>query len=421
MKTSLHPSLKALAALVGAALLGSANLQAQSWQTVDLFQLVPPYSAIAADIGVGSDGTTLYSVGSSVMSSAGYLAGVVRKSTDSGATWTTVDAYVDSNPYWVQATYRGFGSGSGGNVFAAGELWDGGSSSTGTKTWLVRESADGGATWVTADAFYQGPTAKPSCTDVKVNPYTGDVFAVGLGNTGSTSGFYWAVRKRAANSLNFTTVDYVGAPPVNEARAVGFHPTAGVFVVGRMGDGTRYLWTVRRSLNGGATWTTVDTFQDSAKTYSEARGIAVSGSGAIYVCGKAAQVVKGKTVNNWVVRRSLNGGTSWTTVDRFGAEPAPSGAGSAAASGITIAPSGNVFVTGPSPAPSRLLVRKGTTSSNGAMSWVTSDDFQLVPGQGSTGQGITSDIFGNIFTAGQGQIDSTGLGYFMTRRLNGPQ
>jgi hypothetical protein len=200
MKTSLHSSLKLLAPLIGAALLSNADLQAQAWQTVDLFQLVPNLSAAATDIGTGADGTTLYTVGNSITSSAGYFAGVVRMSIDSGASWTTLDTFLDPNPTWVQATYRAFGSGADGTLFAAGELWDGGTSSTGTKTWIVRQSIDAGATWATVDAFYQGATAKPSCTDVKVNPYTGDVFAVGVGNTSSSTGFFWAVRKRAAGS-----------------------------------------------------------------------------------------------------------------------------------------------------------------------------------------------------------------------------
>jgi hypothetical protein len=425
MKTSLHSSLKLLAPLIGAALLSNADLQAQAWQTVDLFQLVPNLSAAATDIGTGADGTTLYTVGNSITSSAGYFAGVVRMSIDSGASWTTLDTFLDPNPTWVQATYRAFGSGADGTLFAAGELWDGGTSSTGTKTWIVRQSIDAGATWATVDAFYQGATAKPSCTDVKVNPYTGDVFAVGVGNTSSSTGFFWAVRKRAAGSQSFTTVDMVGAPPVNEARAVGFHPTAGIFVVGHMGNGTRDVWTVRRSQNGGATWTTVDTFQDSANTYSEARGITVSDSGAIYVCGHAGQVqtVKRKTttINNWVVRRSLDGGTTWSVVDRFGAEPITSGAGTATATAITLAPSGSVFVTGYSPAPKRLLVRKGTTAANGTMSWASSDDYQLVSGQNSSSQAITGDLAGNIFTAGSATIDSSQLGYFLTRKLTGPQ
>jgi len=165
----------------------------------------------------------------------------------------------------------------------------------------------------------------------------------------------------------------------------------------------------------------VDTFQDSTKTYSEARGIAVSASGVIYVCGRAAQTVKGKTVNNWVVRRSLNGGVTWTTVDRFGAEPAPYGIANSTAIGITVAPSGNVYVTGTAPEPSHLIVRKGTTAQNGTMSWTTNDDYQLVTGQPSDAQAICSDSAGNIFIAGKGQIDATGLRLFLTRKLTGPQ
>src|SRR2546421_8039823 len=152
-----------------AAVLTQTSLSAQPlapWQTVDAFQLVPGLSAIAADIGTGADGTTLYSVGSAIHDGSGYLAAVVRKSADSGATWETMDVYFDSNPNWVQSTYRGFGSGSDDTLFAAGELWDG----IGAKSWLVRESVDGGATWDTADAFYQGSGNYPSCSDINVSP-----------------------------------------------------------------------------------------------------------------------------------------------------------------------------------------------------------------------------------------------------------
>ena len=406
MKKQILTSL--LSAVLG--VLGSANLTAQPWQTVDAFQLVPGLSAIAADIGTGADGTTLYSVGSVIHDGSGYLAAVVRKSADSGATWETMDVYFDSNPNWLQSTYRGFGSGADGTLFAAGELWDG----IDSKSWLVRESVDGGATWGTADAFYQGSGNCPSCSDIKVSP-TGDVFAAGI--SGSSAPFFWTVRKRAAAGGAFATVDMVASGNVNEAKAIAFHPTAGIFVAGRMNipNDYRSAWTVRRSVNGGATWTTVDSFRDGNLTASGARGIAVSSSGAIYVVGTAQQYVRNKLVNNWIVRRSLNAGATWTTVDKFGGSPT-----ALTAMAVTLAPSGQVFVTGYSPAPSRLLTRKGTPGPNGAISWVTSDDYQLVPGQGATGQGITSDLAGNIFATGQGQTDSTGLGYWITRRLAAP-
>lgn len=399
--------------------LGAGSAVAQTWETVDKFSLQDNLSADATDIGTGADSVTLYSVGRETIDEAGNEVAIVRKSVNSGASWTTVDAYSEST--WPGATYRGFGAGANGTVFAAGELWDG-NPTTGTKTWIVRESADGGANWATVDVFSQGPGAKPSCGDIKVNPFTGDVFAVGRWNASSNTGFYWLVRKRAGGASSFSEADRVGAPPINDARAVGFHPTAGVFVVGRMGDGkNRALWTVRRSADRGVTWTTVDTFQDAAKTDSEARGIAVSASGAIYVCGRAIQSVKGSLVNNWVVRRSLNGGVTWTTVDRFGAGAAPYGIGETSATGITIAPSGAVFITGNTADPSHIIARKGTTASNGTMSWVTSDNYQLVNGQAADAQAITCDAAGNIFTTGKAEIDSTGLRLFLTRKLAGPQ
>jgi hypothetical protein len=401
---------------------GSATVHAQTWQNADLFQGAPGLSASATDIGTATDGSTLFSVGWTALDAAGNSTAIVRKSANSGLTWTTVDNYTE--PSWSSAGYRGFGAGVDGSLFACGELWDG---ATQSKIWMVRQGAADGTSWATVDAYQAVPDAWASCGDVKVNPYTGDVYAVGNGNTGggNTTPFNWVVRKRAAGAANFTTVDVVPATPFGDARAVAFHPTAGVLVVGRLGDGASQRWTVRRSPTGQpGTWTTVDAFQEAPGAYSWARGIAVNPSGVIYVCGKAIQPLKKgpvKTVNNWVVRRSLNGGTTWTTVDQFGAEPAPFGAGNTTAVAITLSPSGKVFVTGNSAAPARHLVRKGTTAPNGTMTWVTSDDFQLVSGQNSEGQGITSDAAGNIFSAGLGEVDSTGLSYFLTRKLAGPQ
>lgn len=407
-------------------ILGSGSALAQAWQTVDLF--APPSSlyAIAADIGTGPDGRTLYSVGSVELNSAGLHSAMVRMSADSGASWTTVDSYLE--PGWPWASYRAFGLGANGSLLAGGELWDG---ATSTRVAIIRQSDDGGATWATVEAFQPSPSGQASYGDVKMNPYSaGDIYAVGFSSdAGVTS---WAVRKQAAGAATFTTVDLFVPGAYTEARAVAFHPTAGIFVVGRSGpDLSNVKWTVRQSLTGEAgTWSTVDAFQETAGGYSIARGIAVgpAPSYPIYVCGKAIQAVKKgpvKNVNNWVVRRSLNGGTAWSVVDRFGAEPASTilgpALGIALATGVTVLPSGKVFVTGNSAAPTHHIVRKGTTAANGTMTWVTSDDYQHVSGQDSEGQAITSDIYGNIFSTGKAETDSTGLGYLLTRKLTGPQ
>ncbi len=154
---------------------GSAAL-AQTWQPVDLFQPAPNLYAIAADIGTGADGSTLYSAGSMVINDAGDHSAIVRKSTDSGASWTTVDNYRE--PGWPWASYRAFGAGADGSLFAGGELWD---DVTRTRISIVRQSNDGGTNWATVDAYQPSPTGQASCSDVKMNPYSaGDVYAVGL-------------------------------------------------------------------------------------------------------------------------------------------------------------------------------------------------------------------------------------------------
>ncbi|HEU0038049.1 MAG TPA: hypothetical protein VFR76_02130, partial [Verrucomicrobiae bacterium] len=95
-------------------------------------------------------------------------------------------------------------------------------------------------------------------------------------------------------------------------------------VVNKFG-GTALEWTVRRSTNGGATWTTVDTFvlpsTGSSIYRAEARGIGADALGNLYVVGRAAAQYKGSGYFHWVVRKTANGGASWTTDDNYAPNP----------------------------------------------------------------------------------------------------
>jgi hypothetical protein len=73
-------------------------------------------------------------------SESGWL---VQKSTDGGASWTSVDFAVNGRPVYA----RSLVADAFGHVFAVGYL------TTTPTTWLVRGSTDGGATWVTTDTF----------------------------------------------------------------------------------------------------------------------------------------------------------------------------------------------------------------------------------------------------------------------------
>ena len=375
---------------------------AQAWQTVDAYQMVPGLSANATDITADSTGKFLYSVGGVTSDVAGNRTGVVRMSGDQGTNWTSMDAYFE--PGW-QTRFRGVATDAGANVFAAGELFN--SSPVLTKAWGVRESPDGGLTWGRTDLFEQAPGGRSSCGDIKVSP-SGHVFAAGYG--GTSAGVSWVVRMSAPGQPSFATAEAITSSFGGEARMIAFHPTAGVLVAGRVAN----VWTVRRSLDG-VNWTLMDSFKDTGGSSSSAEAITVDASGTIYVAGRADQSVraKGKTTfsNNWVVRRSTNGGTTWAVVDRFGALAQGQ---SISAEGITLGNGGTVFVSGSTP--DSWLVRKGSPGANGSMTWTTSDQFQLVPGQSASAWGITTGLGGNIFATGGGN-DATGVSQWVTRKL----
>src|SRR6266446_3997177 len=69
----------------------------------------------------------------------------VRKSSDRGATWTTVDLYQYPSGSWIDVT--GFTADNSGNIYVVGGAMD----AAGNRHWLARKSANGGQTWALVD------------------------------------------------------------------------------------------------------------------------------------------------------------------------------------------------------------------------------------------------------------------------------
>ena len=144
-------------------------------------------------------------------------------------------------------------------------------------------------------------------------------------------------------------------------------------------------------------------------------------SGAIYVAGRAQQTTPatkgnkpGPLVWNWVVRQSLNGGSTWTIVDRYGAIPG----GGVTATAVTTAPRG-IFVGGYTP--DSWVVRHGVPAPNGTITWTTSDQYQMAPGQIARVNGITADGDGNVHATGRATDGTVSSGEqtfrWITRKL----
>jgi hypothetical protein len=411
------------------------SLQAQGldpWVTVDKLQYVGGLPANSSDIGSDPDGN-IYAAGSGTASVDGTLrAALVQKSSDQGASWTTVDEL--STPEWNWAHYRAMTSDpNSGKLFVGGNGFLASQPST-NLAWIVRESADHGNTWTTADNPFPFPgDTYAGCADIKVSP-SGDVYA-----SGSSLNYGEVIRKRAAGATNFTTVFSAGPTDIGSCWAMAFHPTRGVFTSCNKVTASIPVWIVRRSPSGNlGTWTTVDTFHTSTEwTQGWARDIVVAPSGAIYVSGWAYSA---KTrLKTWIVRSSFDGGVTWAISDNF------TDARGAEGAGIALDGKGNIFVVGQAQNSSGAfywLVRKGTPVTKSVkkgtktvevttVTWVNSDVFQLANvtaavspyplfnrdnGAGAMALHINCDKSGNMYVCGNA-LDASGVSNWIVRKL----
>lgn len=339
---------------------------------------LPPSSGTLVLDYLGLDGIGAVNFGLTVApSGAIYASGVsgesaiVLASGDSGNSWSLADIYPPPGRY---VTYLDIGGGItsdvAGNIYSTG--W---TSDNAASQWYVRRSADGGATWITVDDFPHNDTG--DVVGIAADA-AGDVYVAGMG---------WTIRK-GVSGTSFSTVDVVPGGRVN---AIFAHPTWGVCAVGTRNINGIPAWGIRRSTNGGATWSEINTFQLQSGRNSTALGIGADASGNLYVVGRGDTSPKRNTVvRHWLVRKSTDGGNSWSTVDDF----VPSGSGEARC--IAATSHGNLFVAGVSG--NHWVVRK-SAGSTGA--WTTVDDFQYA-GAWTEPHAIAADASGNLFVGGTG-------------------
>jgi hypothetical protein len=355
---------------------------AQTFQTVDDFQYVAGQTADSFGLTVAPSGV-VYACG---FGSDGINAthGLVMASTDGGSTWSApIDDFYF--PGWGTRDDGGIVADPVGNLYVAGRYY-----SSGPSYRFVRRSTDGGATWSTVDAVaISGGYASPLAAGGLTADSAGNVYV-----TEPISGT-WTVRK-GTGGTSFSTVDSF-QPSASQAEAVFAHPTAGVFAVGYSTVVSKrtssQAWTVRRSSDGGASWSTVDTYQATSGSAAAAYGAGADAQGNIYVVGRAFVPNKSSSIGHWQVRKSTNGGSSWITVDDYQLFTS----GNQVALGFAADSNGNLFVAGWSSAgtgtgPYYWIVRE---SAGGTGPWTTVDNIS------GMAHAIAPDNAGHLFVGGE--------------------
>jgi len=403
-----------LGLLTALALLAHVGL-AQTWQTVDDFQYVAGQSANNGGMTIAPNGTLL--AAGDAYDAAGVGHGLIMSSADGGATWSPPLDDFTGPILGDDPRYLAVGPDSAGNLYAAGTYSDAADPNI-TDHWFVRRSADGGATWLTVDDVAPFSGSWFNQANAIAADGAGNVYVVGYMNTISTGGA-WIVRK-SAGGASFSTVDSLPSNGgIIGATAVFVHPTAGIFVAGQadvvIKGVTVRAWIVRRSTNAGATWSTVDTFygtKGSTYYFGRAYGVGTDARGNLYAAGALAIPYKGSAVWEWILRKSTNGGGTWSTVDTYQLAPT----GNSVAASFVADSKGNLYVTGHGNTtyygPNNWIVRQNP---DGTGVWSTVDNFQYLTGVQSMPTSIAANAAGNVFVGGSGN-DGTGLSHWLVRR-----
>jgi hypothetical protein len=395
-------------ALAGAVALFTHMALAQTWQTVDDFQYAVDKNSQANAIAVDAQGN-IYVAGQGGIGLAGYRNALVRRSTDQGATWTTIEDYLYANPTNHITTFTAIGLDRAQNLYAVGVA----GINYNTRL-IVRKSADGGATWATALDVNAAPNIAGGFANAGTPGFAAD----------ASGAIYVSVVLNYGNPSTILKSSDAGATWIawNENGGVrGILTTSAGLFTADSGEGA---WgVVKKSLNGGATWTTVDSYTPRGLSGGNVEALCTDWTGNLYVGGFANITVttgKGRTATstttyNWVVRKGTNGGTRWTTLPIIAMDGTLTGSW---LNGLDADPAGNLYAVGrvtDTLGYPRWIVEKGT---NQGANWTMVEDFG--PWHSGFAMAVACDAAGGVYVCGGAFFPTTLQSHWIVRKQVGP-
>lgn len=278
------------------------TLEGTEWESIDDYTYPSGESAAANDI-LPVSVSTLYAAGYGTI--AGVDHWIVRRSEDGGDSWTTVDDFVYSTGGDSRAT--------GIAMDSSGALYTAGLGTSTTTRWIVRKSTDEGDSWITVDDFEFSANRDAAASGIAVDA-AGDVFAVGRGSDGTKT--HWLVRKLINAGSSWTIVqDLTFTGSDSGANDIVVAPNGFVYVTGFGGDVDNLYGVTQRTTTGGSLWETVDTYESPLETDTVFSSITTDFEGNAYV-GGFESFDSSTGHGNWVVRKSQLGST-WSTLETF--------------------------------------------------------------------------------------------------------
>src|SRR5262249_12799233 len=144
----------------------------------------------------------------------------------------------------------------------------------------------------------------------------GNILIIGYGRDASNN-TNWLVRKSIDHGGSWTIPDQFlrAGGTDSEGSFVGASKAGNLFAGGGASDRPAGRREVGKGGKNGTTWSTVDDFlhPGGTSTSNRAYNMAQDGSGALFVVGAS----NSNSAYHWLVRKSVDEGVTWTTVDDF--------------------------------------------------------------------------------------------------------
>ena len=267
-----------------------------------------------------------------------------------------------------------------------------------------------GSTWTTIDDFQPGAGLNSIVYDLAIDPQ-GTIYALGA-RAGAGGRQHAFVRKSGDGGATWTSVDDYQMTSGRDTNVSGIAaPSTGVVVYG--GDSTDANGTsplyVRRSGDGGGSWTTTP-FQYKAGQSMQGGGVTADAAGNVYQVGGG---IDGNNIR-WLVRRSKDNGLSFTTIDDFlypGLMKTQS-----VASGLLAVDAQRLYVVGHSVDSAFGFHWMVRTSSDGGATWGIDEDAPLSPGLNHLNASVlAANARGDLFALGRVE-DVTMTSHAVVRR-----
>jgi hypothetical protein len=270
----------------------------ESWEVADDFQLFANEDASASRVAVAADGT-IYVAGEA--RGADGLHRIVRRSTDGGAEWETID------DFQLEPGQDGFSTSLA--INADGHVFAGGNNSDGVNWRYVMRSTTNGGDW---DSSAEFQLEDGLYTAMYMSTFDDDTFYVAGNGVVVDEVYRWIALTHGADGEVSILDNFELSPGQNSAaRGIWALPSGTLYAPGHADDAqSEAHWMLRRSTDAGASWETID---DYVASDAYAESIVMDRAGNLFVLGE----IEFNVLPQASVRRSDDGGATWVNTDAY--------------------------------------------------------------------------------------------------------